>query len=151
MSIYHSWYFRDRVRLTSGGPVVDLLNGGTIGAGGQARHKIEFNTGVIDNGVGVRLSGSWISPTKITETSDDTGTLRYSSLVTFDLRLFINLGQRFEQETWTRNLRASLSLGNIFNARQKVRDASGATPQIYQPAFLDAYGRTVAITLRKML
>jgi len=27
---------------------------------------------------------------------------------------------------------------------------AGATPEIYQPAFLDPYGRTVGISLRKL-
>ena len=42
----------DTVRLTPGSPEIDLLNGGSIGAGGQPRHQFQFNGGVIDNGIG---------------------------------------------------------------------------------------------------
>jgi iron complex outermembrane receptor protein len=37
------------------------------------------------------------------------------------------------------------------NDRQKVRDGRGATPLIYQPAYLDPLGRTVTLGLRKQL
>jgi hypothetical protein len=149
-SLYHSWYFRDDVRLAPGGPTVDLLNGGTIGSGGQARQKVQFNAGLFDNGIGARLSGNWMSATKVDEDQGDTGALYYSSLATFDLRLFADLQQRLKGKGWARGARLTLSLSNILNARQHVHDATGATPLIYQPAFLDPYGRTVSITFRKV-
>ncbi|MEJ0040398.1 MAG: TonB-dependent receptor [Gammaproteobacteria bacterium] len=150
LSLYHSWYFRDEVRFNAEGPTVDLLNGGTIGSGGQARHRIQFNAGVLDNGVGVRLSGSWTSPTDITDRGDGSGPLFFSSLATFDFRLFANLQQRFVGKEWARGTRVTLAVSNLFNAHQDVRDGSGATPQIYQPAFLDPYGRVVSLSFRRL-
>jgi outer membrane receptor protein involved in Fe transport len=44
----------------------------------------------------------------------------------------------------------TLALTNIFNRRQDIHNGAGATPEIYQPAFLDPYGRTVGISLRKL-
>jgi hypothetical protein len=149
-SLYHSWYFRDDVRLAPGGPTVDLLNGGTLGSGGQARHKVQFNAGLFDNGIGARLSGNWMSATKVDEDQGNTGTLYYSSLATFDLRLFADLQQRLKGKAWARGARLTLSLSNILSAHQHVHDATGATPLIYQPAFLDPYGRTVSLTFRKV-
>jgi iron complex outermembrane receptor protein len=149
-SLYHTWYFRDDVRLAANGPTVDLLNGGTIGSGGQARHKVQFNAGLFDDGIGFRLSGNWMSATKVDEDQDNLGALHYSSLATFDLRLFADLQQRFRRKAWARGTRVTLSLSNLFNSRQHVHDASGATPLIYQPAFLDPYGRTVGVTLRRL-
>jgi len=150
LSLYHSWYFRDEVRFDAEGPTVDLLNGGTIGSGGQARHRIQFNAGVLDNGIGVRLSGAWTSPTDITERADGTGPLYFSSLATVDLRLFANLQQRFAGREWARGTRVTLGVSNMFDAHQRVRDGSGGTPQIYQPAFLDAYGRVVSLSVRRL-
>lgn len=150
-SFYHSWYFRDDVLLREGMPVIDLLNGGTIGSGGQPRHKIQMNTGVVDNGVGLRLSGTWESATRVDEDSAaNAGPLHFSSLMTFDLRLFANLQQRFPGKTWARGMRLTFAVGNLFDTRQKVHDATGATPLIYQPALLDPYGRTISVTLRRM-
>jgi hypothetical protein len=150
VSLYHSWYFMDTVRLTPGSPEIDLLNGGSIGAGGQPRHQFQFNGGVIDNGIGFRLSGVWTSPTTVLDSGNGGGALYYSSLLTLDTRLFVNLQQRFLGQRWARNARVTLALTNIFNRRQDIHNGAGATPEIYQPAFLDPYGRTVGISLRKM-
>ena len=52
--------------------------------------------------------------------------------------------------SWGAELRATFTLGNILNARQKVRGENGETPVRYQPAYLDPLGRTVGITIRKL-
>ncbi|MEJ1962114.1 MAG: TonB-dependent receptor [Gammaproteobacteria bacterium] len=150
LSLYHSWYFRDEVRFNAEGPAVDLLNGGTIGSGGQARHRVQFNAGVLDNGIGVRLSGAWSSPIDIIDSGEGSGPLYFSSLATFDLRLFANLQQRFLGKEWARGTRVTLAVSNLFDAHQNVRDGSGGTPQIYQRAFLDPYGRVVSVSFRRL-
>jgi hypothetical protein len=150
VSLYHSWYFMDTVRLTPGSPQIDLLNGGSIGAGGQPRHQLQLNAGVIDNGIGFRVSGVWSSATTVFDSGNGEGALYYSSLLTLNTRLFIDLQQRFLGKVWARNARVTLSLSNISNRRQDIHDAAGAIPQIYQPAFLDPYGRTVGIAFRKL-
>jgi hypothetical protein len=150
VSLYHSWYFRDDVRLTAASPTLDLLGGGTIGAGGQARHKVQLNAGVIDNGIGLRFSGGWTSPISINDSGDGAGALHYSSLATLDVRLFADLQQRFMGKMWARGTRVTLAFTNVFNSRQDIRDGNGVTPQIYQPAFLDPYGRTIGIAFRRL-
>jgi hypothetical protein len=150
ISLYHSWYFMDTVRLTPSSPQIDLLNGGSIGAGGQPRHQVQLNAGVIDNGIGFRASGVWSSATTVLDTGNGQGALFYSSLVSLDARLFVDLQQRFLGKIWARNARVTLTLSNILNKRQNIRDAAGTIPQIYQPAFLDPYGRTVGIAFRKL-
>jgi hypothetical protein len=150
VSLYHSWYFMDTVRLTPGSPQIDLLNGGSIGAGGQPRHQFQFNGGVIDNGIGFRLSGVWTSPTTVLDSGNGGGALYYSSLLTLDTRLFVNLQQRFLGKRWARNARVTLALSNLLNRRQDIHNDAGVIPEIYQPAFLDPYGRTVGISLRKL-
>jgi hypothetical protein len=41
-------------------------------------------------------------------------------------------------------------MGNVFNTHQNVRDTHGETPQIYQPAFVDPYGRTASLSVRRL-
>ncbi len=150
ISLYHSWYFMDTVRLTPNSPQIDLLNGGSIGAGGQPRHQLQLNAGVIDNGIGFRMSGVWTSATTVTDSGNGQGALYYSSLLTLNGRLFVDLQQRFPRKIWARNARVTLALSNIFNKRQYIHDGAGVIPEIYQPAFLDPYGRTVGIAFRKL-
>jgi outer membrane receptor protein involved in Fe transport len=68
-----------------------------------------------------------------------------------DLRLFADLQDRFPNAPWARDIRVSLTVANLLNDRQQVRDASGKTPLIYQPAYLDPLGRTVSLSLRKLM
>lgn len=150
ISAYHTWYFRDDVRLGASGPTVDLLDGGSIGAGSQPRHKVQLNAGLLDNGIGFRLSGNWIDASQILDNGTGSGPLFFSSLATFDLRLIGNLQQRFPGKTWARGTRLTLALNNVFDAHQDIRDGAGATPAIYQPAFLDPYGRTVSLAFRRI-
>jgi iron complex outermembrane recepter protein len=105
---------------------------------------------VLDNGIGVRFSGAWTSSADITDRVDGSGPLYFSSLATFDLRLFANLQQRFMGKAWARGTRVTLAVSNLFNAHQTVHDGRGVTPQIYQPAFLDPYGRTVGLSFRRL-
>ena len=52
------WRLNDTVRLRSGLPAIDLLNGGTIGGlGGKPRHEVELQAGAYRNGIGIRLDG----------------------------------------------------------------------------------------------
>ncbi|MGE4410465.1 MAG: TonB-dependent receptor [Sphingobium sp.] len=152
LSMFHSWYFRDRIILADGGPVVDLLNGGSNGnGGGQPRHEVRFNSGVMDNGLGLRLSGTWQSGTTVfADESRSSGKLRFSPLLTLDLRLFANLGNRFPDQDWARGTRVSFGIENLFNQRQRVRDETGATPLAYQPGYLDPLGRTVSLSIRRI-
>ena len=151
-SLYHSWVFRDVVVLRAGGDVIDLLDGGTIGGNARPRHSIQMDTGVTDNGLGVRLGARWKSATKVdgSATGSAQGDLRFSSLLRFDLRLFANLTNRFPGKTWARGTRVSVSVDNIFDTRQHVRAADGTTPLAYQAANLDPMGRTVQLTLRRI-
>ncbi len=150
-SLFHNWYLRDRLLLSEGGPAIDLLDGGSGGSGGgQPRHVVQFNGGITDNGLGLRLSGVWQSATKVTaDAASSSGNLHFSSLLTMDLRFFANLANRLPKEQWARGMRVSLSIDNLFNKRQTVTDGSGATPLAYQKGYLDPMGRTIALSIRK--
>ena len=51
---------------------------------------------------------------------------------------------------WLRGTQVRFSVDNIFDEKQKVRDAAGETPLNYQPDLLDPLGRTFKISLRKL-
>jgi len=154
-ALYHTWRFTDRVLVADGGPSLDLLNGDAIGqTGGSSRHELEAQAGYSNNGVGVRLSANYRSATTVNGgTPQVPSTLRFGDLATANLRLFADLGQRLDlvrAHPWVRGMRVSLSVDNLFNTRQQVTDAAGATPIGFQPAYLDPLGRSVRLSVRKL-
>ena len=155
ISLYHTWYFRDDILIRDGGPRLDLLDGGTTGSGGgQPRHELELQAGITNNGIGVRLTGKWQSPTTVTGgAGTTTGDLHFSGLATANLRLFADLSQQpsLVKHRWARGMRVTLSVTNLLDSHQHVRDANGTTPLSYQPAYLDPMGRTIKISLRKLI
>ncbi|MEG3084454.1 TonB-dependent receptor [Sphingomonas sp. PB2P12] len=154
-AFYHTWHFTDRVLVADGGPSLNLLNGDAIGSsGGQSRHELEAQAGYSNNGVGVRLSAQYASGTRVNGgTLAAPETLNFGGLATANARLFADLGQRLEwvkAHPWLRGMRVSLSVDNVLNTRQRVTDATGATPNSYQPDYLDPLGRTVRLSIRKL-
>ena len=74
-------------------------------------------------------------------------------LAVMNLRLFANLGQMpklVENHPFLKGTRLTLSFNNLFDTRQRVTDATGATPVSYQGAYLDPEGRTVHLDFRKL-
>jgi outer membrane receptor protein involved in Fe transport len=155
VAIYDTWTIRDDVLIRQGLPLLDLLNGDAVAAGGgQSDHQVQVQLGYSNNGLGARLDGNWKSPTFVHgDGSGTTGDLHFSSLATLNLRLFADMGgmPKFMAKPWARGLRVSFGVNNLFNSRQKVRDVNGETPLRYQPAYLDPLGRTVSITVRKLI
>jgi len=146
----------DKVTLRDGLPIVDLLNGGTLGdTAGQPRHQVELQAGYSQSGIGMRLTGKWQSATRVVGSTDTpSSNLRFSDLATLNFRLFVNLGQRPElvgKMPWLRGARIQIGVNNIFNTRQTVTDGTGATPLAYRQNLIDPLGRTVQVTLRKQL
>lgn len=155
VALFHSWVFADEVLVRPGGPRLDLLDGDAIGArGGVARHRLEAQAGVTQNGLGARLSANWQSGTTVRGgTGAPADTLRFGSLATVNLRLFANLGLQpalVRDRPWLRGTRVTLAVDNVFNARQRVTDATGVVPSSFQPALIDPLGRVVRLQLRKL-
>jgi hypothetical protein len=153
-AFYHTWVFQDDILIRPGVPLLDQLDGAAAGStGGQPRHRIEAQAGFMKNGLGARLSANWQSGTTV---RGGTGTapndLFFSDLATVNLRLFADLAQvgSLGLHSWARGLRVSLSVNNLFDSRQRVRDAAGNTPLSYQPDYLDPQGRAVLLTVRKL-
>lgn len=154
VAVYDTWTLKSNVQIRPGMPLIDLLNGGAVGSGGgTSEHQVEVQLGYSNNGLGARLSGNWQSGTFVRGgVGSTTGDLTFSPLTTATLRLFADFGQmpKFIGQSWARGLRATFTVSNITNQRQKVRDENGDTPVRYQPAYLDPLGRTVGLTIRKL-
>ena len=151
---YHTWQFENTILIREGLPELDLLNGSASGSrGGQARHQIQLQGGYVVNGLGARVSANWQSATRVNGGATGNDQLRFGSLATANLRLFANLGQQpdlVRDNPWLRGTRVTLSVDNIFNQRQEVRNAQGVVPLSYQGGFLDPLGRTVRLSVRKL-
>ncbi len=158
LALFHTWHLQDRILIRDGVPVLDLLNGSAVGSsGGQPRHEIEMRAGVGKSGLGGRLSLNWQSGTTVladpSGATNSPGDLRFSGIATLNLRLFADLGQRPElikRAAWLRGTRISLAINNLTDARVDVRDSSGAVPIGYQRDLIDATGRTLTLSLRKL-
>ena len=153
-SLFDTWYLRDVTLIRPGIPELNLLGGAPSDVtGGQPRHKIEFHTLYHRDGVGVLLAVAWRSPT-VAGSGDPTAPdpIYFSSLGTADLRVFLDLGHLpwMGGVSWARDARASLAVTNLFDRRQTVHDADGATPTAFEPGFLDPLGRVLALTIRKV-
>jgi hypothetical protein len=152
LSVYHSWALKDQVRIAPGLPVLDYLNGEVAdGGSGRPRHKIEANGGYFNNGLGARFSADWQSGNRVN--GGQSGELRFSPLLKVNANLFANLGERFDLVTkypWMRGSQVRLSVNNIFDAKQKVRDGAGVMPVNYQPDLIDPQGRTIRFSIRKL-
>lgn len=155
VSIAHSWRLEDVAYLRPGGAPLDLLDGDAIDLrGGRPRHEVEAQIGVFKRGLGARISANWQSATYVRGLGGTAGDLHFASLMTVDLNLFANIGERLgraKTPPLLRGARLSLNVANILNARQQVRDGVGSTPIIYQPAYLNPLGRNVTLSLRKAL
>lgn len=137
-----------------GPPELDLLNGSATGSrGGSPRHQIELRTGVVRDGIGIRLNADWQSATRVRGGATSADELRFDDFATVNLRLFATLGPQFKfvrDNRWLAGTRVTMSVDNLFDSRLKVTNAAGTTPLSYQPALLDPLGRTVKISVRKL-
>ena len=153
LSVYHTVRFSDRVNVAPGGPLLDLLGGDALSGGGVARHALEIEGGAFRKGFGLRINGNWSAPTRIKASgAPGTSDLRFGSVFRLNLRLFSDLGNHkalTDISPVFKGMRLAFQFDNVFDSRQKVTDASGATPFSYLPDFLDPKGRVIGIDLRK--
>ncbi len=157
LSLFHTWRFTDTILIRDGVPELDLLNGSATGnTGGAPRHLVEARAAINKNGLGGRVTLNWQSATEVLQTpggapsADD---LHFSSLATVNLRLFADLGQRWNltrKAPWVRGMRVSVGVDNLFDKRMDVTDRSGATPLNYQPYLMDPIGRRIEVSVRKL-
>jgi hypothetical protein len=152
ISVFHTVYFTDRFLVRPGGPVIDFLNGASLGQGGRPQHEVQAQINIAERGFGGELSADWKSGTQVIGATP-AGDLGFSGLWKINARLFADLNQRktlIEQHPWLKGVRLSVGIQNLFDQRMKVTDPTGATPLNFQPAYLDALGRTWRIEVRKL-
>ena len=155
-SLYHSIHLIEKATLIAGQPQIDLLNGGTLNGGApQPRHEVEATAGYNRGWLGGRLSAEWQSAARVNDPGGaPSGNLRFDDLTKVNLRMFINVGQIpsvLRDSPWLFGTRIGLGVTNIFNARQRVTDGTGITPPAYTGAQLDPLGRTITVSVRKLL
>jgi hypothetical protein len=149
-SFNHTYYLRNDIKVSPDLPTVDILNGGALGFGGDgARHLVDFSLGVSRPGGGVELTGAWRSESFLQTGAVTEGRIRFYPIATFGLRAFAEIAPLVPHARWAIGARITVTVENVTGARQRVVDASGATPLQYQGPYLDALGRTVGIQLRK--
>jgi hypothetical protein len=153
LSLYHTWRMQDEILIADGLPILDLLDGAaTSSRGGSPRHEIQGQLGVFKNGMGAFLNGNWRDGTRI-----DGGAgpdLEFSDLTTINLNMFVDLGAQaswVEKHPWLKGARLQVGVRNLFDSRTEVTSSAGDTPFNYLPDFLDPEGRSISISLRKIL
>jgi iron complex outermembrane recepter protein len=151
-SLYHTVKFDDTILIRPGVPELDLLDGSAVGeGGGSARHALELDGGIFNNGLGMRFSGRYDSGSRVDGglTGSD---LKFGDLATFNLRAFADFGSRpgiMKVAPWLKGFRLALTVDNIFDAQRRITDTGGTVPLRYQPGYIDPQGRYVEISLRK--
>jgi hypothetical protein len=152
LSVNHTIVFSDEIRIRPGLDTVDLLEGGAIGiGGGRVRHQLDGTASLTSGGLGARIGVAWRGPSTLdSEIAGVSDTLHFSPLVLVNLKAFADLRRFLPHSPWAKNTRISLTVTNLTNDRQRVRDPFGDTPLQYQPGYRDPLGRTIELEIRKV-
>ncbi|MGV3555858.1 MAG: hypothetical protein ACO1OD_11435 [Croceibacterium sp.] len=154
LSFNHTYELENEVLIAQGGPLLDLLDGDALSGGGVSRHSLELNGGAFYNGMGLRFRGTYGGKSRIDGSGLPGSTdLYFDDIFKLDLRLFADLGRKEKlvaAAPFLKGTRVSLAVDNVFDARQRVTDNSGAVPLRYQPFLVDPIGRKFEIEFRKL-
>jgi iron complex outermembrane receptor protein len=152
-NLNYGYQIENEVLIAPGGPVLDLLDGGAL-SGTQPRHTVQLNGGLFYAGFGMNVNARYAGSSRIDGSGLPGSTdLFFGELATVNLRMFADLNQRtglIERVPLLKNTRVSLGVNNVFDARQRVTDDTGAVPLRYQPYLIDPTGRFFEIELRKL-
>lgn len=154
-NLSHIWRLKDSIIVREGTTELNLLNGAALDQrGGRPRHEIEFQAGAFKRGIGTRIAVKWQSTTFIRglplNPIGGASNLRFSQPIIFNINLFANLKESTKGNvpSFLKGSRLNLSVANILNSRQNVRNDNGLTPLNYQSAFLDPLGRVISLSFR---
>lgn len=152
LSLFHTWVLKDDVVIRPGLPAIDRLNN-PISGNGISAHRIDARVGLKRDWMQFSVNTSWQSGTRVsTGGLGSTGALDFGDLTKVNLQAEYNFGQNVDlllKHPWLRGTRLSLNVDNLFEARQRVTDQTGATPPAYAPNLVDPLGRVVRLTIRK--
>ncbi|WP_052761710.1 hypothetical protein [Aurantiacibacter luteus] len=152
-NLQYTYEIENTVLIADGLPLLDLLDGDALG-GSSPRHTISLRGGVFKDGFGLFAFGNYRGASRI-DGSGATGStdLRFDDFATLSFRAFADLGQRtslVEAVPFFEGTRISVGVDNVFDARQRVTDSTGAVPLRYQPFLIDPVGRRFEIEFRKL-
>ncbi|WP_370033109.1 hypothetical protein [Qipengyuania mesophila] len=152
VNLNHTIALQNEVTLAEGGPVFDQLDGYVLGSGAIPRNSTRLEGGMFMNGYGARLSGNYLGEAVLRGSGlPGSSDLFFGDLVTFDLRLFADLGEILKREEgFLKGFRVAFVVDNIFDGQRRVVDANGDVPVAYDPRRIDPVGRYLGIDLRKM-
>jgi iron complex outermembrane recepter protein len=141
--------FAERVQLLRDTPELDVLHGDTITGGNTAQVYGYVYGGVNHRGNGLTMD-AWYGGRGRIRSNEAAADLVYKPIFKVNVGAYVVLDNFIKQDAWARKLQVKLELTNLTNAIQRVRDRSGDVPNRLQPAFLDAQGRSVKLTVRKL-
>lgn len=151
VSVYHRLRLSDEVTLAPGLAPIDMLERGGLFGGGDSASSIEFEGGVFNRGVGVRLNGGWTDAYRLPVSSG--GALDFSDRWTLNARVFVAFDQQPAMLSVAPQLlkgaRLALSIDNITDSAVEVSDGTGVTPVAYQDGYQNPLGRVVQVSFRK--
>lgn len=144
-----NYRLQDQLTLRNGGAVLDLLDGATIGGtGGRPRWDmdgmISLGYGPANLGVYGRLQGATRIRSDIAASD-----LRFSGLTLLTLYGSLDL-EGVVHRPWSKRMSVQVTVENLLSDRIDVRARDGATPNRFQPAYLDPLGRSIRLGLRKL-
>lgn len=148
----HTVLLRSELAIGRGLEPIDLLSRNAIGLGGASRprHLFEVMLGYAEPGLGARLMLERRTRSFLDNSgADRADLLRFEPLTTVGFRAFTEGSRLAPGTAWLRGSRLSLTVLNLANARERVRDQSGNTPLAFQPVYRDPLGRTIEVEFRK--
>ena len=141
---------RDELELKPGQPAFDLIHGETVDGSFWHFKTSVYGYGALSRaGNGISFNWQYFGPSQIHGGTPETE-LRFSHWLKIDFSAFVALHHFLPHQSWTRKTKLTLQVIDPLDQHQRVRDATGATPFRYQPAFTDPAGRTFKLTLRKL-
>lgn len=150
-TLNHTWVLNDEAVIRPGLPVIDNLDGSS----GQsiAAHQINALAAVKRDAWMLQATANWQSGSqRMTGAVGSQTRLNYGSLAKIGLLTEFNPGQDIDfllKNPWLRGSRIQLRVDNLFDARQRVTDETGAVPSAFAPNLIDPLGRVVRLTFRK--
>jgi len=142
--------FSDKLQLRPGTAELDRLGGDTITGAGTARISGYGYGGLSYLGNGMNFDFWYNGANRVLGGTNATD-LRFAPIFKLNLGVFASVHHFLPRQAWTKRLQIKLEVSNITDARQRVTDGNGSVPNRFQPAFLDPVGRTLTLTLRKLL
>jgi len=142
--------FSDRLQLRPGTPVLNLLRGDTVTGGGTSRVTGYFYGGIGYLGNDINIDG-WYQASQRVRSDNPASDLFFSPLFKVNMSAAVSVHHFLRKQEWTRHLQVKVEIENVTDAHVSVHDRNGRVPNRFQRDLIDPIGRTVKLTLRKLI